>query len=295
MLAPTVLALAIALLSPQSTVNGGADNEISETPHRIITIAPNSAEIICALGACDLIVGVSKFCVYPPELQGRPKVGGLFDPDLEKIVMLRPTLVVLRGNSESVEQLCRQRAIALYQDQTERLGDIESCVWELGARLDRPDKAKQVVKRFRDELDAIRKRVANRPRPRVFVTIARQPDRLANLLTAGKGNFLDEMLDIASGDNVFGNVEMAYPQVSAESIIAHRPEVIIEFMPEVTMTPALEAALLDQWRKVGTVPAVAADRVYFVTDDNSLIPSLRYVEIIDKVSRLLHPEPTRDR
>ena len=76
------------------------------TPKRIITISPNSAESICDLGACDRIVGVDKFCVYPPSLQHRPRVGGLFDPDLEKIVALRPDLVVLRGHSDTLERLC---------------------------------------------------------------------------------------------------------------------------------------------------------------------------------------------
>ena len=263
-------------------------------PRRIITIAPNSAEIICALGVCDAIVGVRKFCVYPPELTGRPRVGGLFDPDLEKIVALRPDLVVLRGRNESVEQLCRNRNISVYEDKTETLKDIETCIAELGERLCRGEQAAEVVKRFRARLDAIRKRTANRPRPRVLLTISRQPDRLGNVLTSGKGTFLDEMLDIAGGENVFSHLDMAYPQVSTESIMAHRPDVIIELMPEIELTPALKEQMVRQWHQLGTIPAVARDRIYFLTDDHSLIPSLRYVNVIEKVSRLLHPEPAVD-
>jgi len=83
---------------------------------------------------------------------------------------------------------------------------------------------------------------------------------------------------------------MTYPQISLESIIAHNPDVIIELMPEVPVTEALERRMRDRWSQMQSIPAVANGRVFFMTDDNCLIPSLRYVEIIEKVSRILHPE-----
>ncbi|MGB2987696.1 MAG: cobalamin-binding protein [Phycisphaerae bacterium] len=289
------IGLVLALAFP-ATLRAGADGSGATTPapNRIITIAPNSAEIICALGACDRIIGVTKFCVYPPELQKRSRVGGLFDPDLEKIVALRPDFIVLRGRSESVERLCRERKIAIYYDKTDTLTDVETCITELGQLLGLTGEAAKLAERFRNRLDAIKKRTADRPRPRVLLTVSRQPDRLANLLTAGRGTFLDEMLKIAGGTNVFGRLDMMYPQVSAEGIIAQRPDVIIELMPEVKLTPALKKQMLDQWQRLGSIPAVAQDRIHFLTDDYCLIPSPRYVEIIEKVSRILHPEAQVD-
>ncbi|UCE60041.1 MAG: ABC transporter substrate-binding protein [Phycisphaerales bacterium] len=259
-------------------------------PQRIITIAPNSAEIICALGACKRIVGVSKFCTYPAELQRRPRVGGLFDPDIERMVALRPDLVVLRGRSDAVENLCRRLKTPIYMDQTDTLPGIETCIIELGEKLSLQPRAQELLKQFRIRLAAIRDRVADRPRPRVLLTISRQPDKMADILTTGKGTFLDQMLDVAGGVNVFGHLDMTYPQVSAESIIAQRPEVIIELMPEVDLTEALRRQILAQWSKLGSVLAVARKRIHFVADENCLIPSMRYVEIIEKVSKLLHPE-----
>jgi iron complex transport system substrate-binding protein len=290
--APTLVGLVVVilLLSVPWIVDAGEPLGHGN-PQRIVTIAPNSAEVICALGACDSIVGVSKFCVYPPELQSRPRVGGLFDPDLEKIIALRPDLIVLRGRSESVERLAAERGIAIHHDKTERLRDVETCILELGRRLGREKQADRLVATFRRRIDAVRKRVAGKPRPRVLLTISRQPDRLANLMTTGKGTFLDEMLAITGGANVFGHLDMAYPQVSREGIVARRPEVIIELMPEVKLTDALKRQMLEQWKTLGSIPAVADSRILFVTDDNALIPSPRYVEIIEKVSRIMHPEP----
>ena len=285
--AALVILLGGSVAGAQTRETAGAT---TTAPRRIITISPNAAEIICALGACEAIVAVSKFCVHPPELADRPRVGGLFDPNLEKIIALKPDLVVLRGRSESLAGLCSSRGIDLYQDPTERLSDVATCITELGGRLHKKKEATALVARFDKELEQIAKRVAGRPRPRVLLTVSRSPDRLANILTAGKGCFLSDMLEIAGGANVFGEVELAYPQVSPESIIAARPEVIVELMPETPMTDALREQVLKTWRSLGPIPAVTDGRVHLLSDDHCLVPSLRYVKIVGKVARLLHPE-----
>ena len=259
-------------------------------PQRIVTIAPNSAEVICALGACDRIVGVSKFCVYPKELLDRPKVGGLSDPDLERIAALRPDLLVMRGKNDALERLCEDLHIPIYKDETDTLPGIENCLRELGDRLGLNERAAELIREFHARLEAIRARNAGKPKPRVLLTVSRQPDRLANVLTTGKGTFLDQMIDIAGGINVFGHLDMIYPQVSPEGMLAQQPEVIIELMPDVKLTVALEKQLREQWRQVGSMPAVTHNRIYILTEENGLIPSPRYVEIIEKVARLLHPE-----
>ncbi|MEK7731792.1 MAG: helical backbone metal receptor [Planctomycetota bacterium] len=262
----------------------------SSPPQRIIAIAPNSAEVICALGACDRIVGVGKFCVYPPELLARPKVGGLSDPDLERIAALRPDLLVMRGRNDALERLCEDLHVPIYKDETDTLPGIENCLGELGTRLGLNEQAKAIIKDFRDRLDAIRARNVGKRPPRVLLTVSRQPDRLANVLTTGKGTFLDQMIEIACGINVFGHLDMIYPQVSPEGMLAQQPEVIIELMPDLKLTAALKEQMGEQWKQLGSMPAVTKNRIYVLTDENGLIPSPRYVEIIDKVARLLHPE-----
>ncbi len=285
-----VLGLAASANSPDPSKAPVEATSAPRGPQRIVTIAPNSAEVLCALGVADRIVGVSKFCVYPPELIERPRVGGLFDPDLERIVALRPDLLVLRGRSDSVESLCDRLDIPIYFDRTETLADVETGITELGRYLGCADEARSLRMDLRRRLQAIRDRVTGRQRPGVLLTVARRPGRLANVLTTGKGTFLHEMLEIAGGRNVFGHVDMPYPQVSAEGIVARRPEVIVELMPEVELTPAIRQEMLEQWRQLQGVPALDNDRVYFLTEDNCLIPSPRYVEIIERLSRLLHSE-----
>lgn len=264
-------------------------------PARIITIAPNSAEILCAIGAGDTIVGVDKFCVYPPELSERPRVGGLFDPNLERITTLRPDLVVLRGSSDDVEDLCRRLGVRVYHDPTERLTDIPRCIRELGEITGRRDAAAMVERRFAGQIETIRTRVAGvlagRTRPKVLITLARDPAELVDVFTAGPDTYVHELIEIAGGTNVYADTDMAYPTVSMESVLTRRPDVIIELMPEVHLTETLQAQMLDQWRQVGPTPALTGGRIHFVgsTMDHALIPSPRFPLVIEAIARLLHP------
>ena len=261
---------------------------------RIITLAPNAAEIIAALGESKRLVAVSKFCVYPPELTALPRIGGLFNPDLEAVIRLEPDLLVLRGRSESLERLCAQKQIRLYHDPTEGLDEIYTAIGELGDLLGRRQEARQLQHNMRRRLDRITAAVAGRPRPRVFITVARKPDSLAGLLTASRGTFVDEIITRAGGENVFADLAIDYPQVSPEAILTARPDVIIEAMPEAEPTQDLNHRVRDLWRRLGPIPATRNDRVYILTDDNALIPSPRVVDVIARVARWLHPEADWD-
>jgi iron complex transport system substrate-binding protein len=264
-------------------------------PHRIVVFAPSSAEIIAALGAADQLVAVGTFCTYPPEVAKLPKVGGLVDPDLEGLLRLRPDLVVVRGTIKEVEQLCEANRIRLFRDPTERLESLYEAIDRFGELLHRRDAAAKLAADIRRQLGRITASVAGRPRPRVFITVSRRdPDALAGLLTANNHTFIGESVALAGGDNVFADLAIDYPEVSPEAILAARPDVIIEAMPEAESSPALERRVREVWRKLGPIPATQNDRIYVMTDDNLLIPSPRVVETVAAMARLLHPEAAVD-
>lgn len=260
------------------------------TPQRIVTIAPNAAEIVAALGAADRLVGVSEFCVYPPSLAALPRVGGLFNPDLESILRLRPDLVIIRGSAPEVERLCRGAEIRVYHDPTENLEDIFTAIAQLGEILDRQSAAGALASKMRDRIAAIADAVKDKPRPRVFFSIARDPTSLARVSSAGADTFVDSLITLAGGENIFRHLEIAYPEVSLEDILTAKPDVIIEAMPEKKATPELKRQVTQQWRALGMMPAVRDGRVYVLTDGNLLIPSPRVVDSIARLAGILHPE-----
>lgn len=263
-------------------------------PRRIISISPNSTEIIAALGAADRLVAVSDFCVWPESVKKLPRVGGLFDVNLEAVLKLQPDLIVLRGRHHGVEQLCASSGIRLYRDRTESLADIFTTLDELGEILDCRAQAAVAQRTMRDRLATISKAVERRSRPRVLMTLARNADAISSVMVGGRGTFVDDMIAAAGGQNAFGDLSAAYPGVSQEAILVARPEVIIDAMPETKPTPELEAKIRRQWKELGPLPAVEKGRVYLLCDENATIPSPRIVDVIAKLARLFHPEAAID-
>ncbi|MCG8407025.1 MAG: helical backbone metal receptor [Phycisphaerales bacterium] len=260
-------------------------------PKRIVTIAPNAAEIIAALGEADRLVGVSRYCKYPPELSLKERVGGLIDPDLEKILRLKPDLVVIRGRIPEVERLCEANQIRLYRDPTQAFDDIFIAISQLGAILEKKTSAKKLIRDMRTQIDKIADAVSERPRPRVLFTTERNPDSLSRVITMGKNTFVDVIISRAGGENIFGDRKVLYPEVSLESILAAQPDVIIEVLPEIKdITETRRGKIIEQWRNLGNMPAAKNNRIHIITDNDLIIPSPRIVESIARMARLLHPE-----
>lgn len=220
-----------------------------------------------------------------------PRVGGLFDPNLELIMELEPDLVVVRGSNQSVHKMCSDRGIDMYSDPTERLEDVFVAIDELGARLACEESAATLKSRMRDELAAVRDAVRGVQRARVlFVVGRRTADAPAGVTTVGPNTFINDLLCIAGGENVFGDVDADYPDVSLEAIVAAAPDVIIEAQPESEPSDELTADVRQTWRRLKSLPAVATGRIFVITDDNVLIPSPRMARTARRMAALLHPE-----
>jgi iron complex transport system substrate-binding protein len=210
------------------------------------------------------------------------------------MLALRPDLVILRGASAPIEQLCMTNGIDLFCDRTEKFDDIYRNITELGQLLDQRERGEKLSRRMRERLKSIADAVAGRRPPRVLMTLARSPDAIASVMTASRGTFVDEMIRMAGGENVFAGLDMDYPTISTEAILVSRPEVIVDAMPELEMTPSLEAQIVEQWKAVGSTPAARDGRIHVLDEDHCYIPSPRIVEIIEKLARLFHPEVSLD-
>jgi iron complex transport system substrate-binding protein len=256
-------------------------------------MAPSSVEIMFELGAGDLLVGVSRFCSYPPQVRELPTVGGLYDPDFEQILMLRPDLLITRGSSAGVERLCRENGIRIYQDPADTLEDLYRAIREIGDLLGRNREAAALGGRIRGELEAIRERVGDRTQVRVLLTM-RQPGPIREIYTVGRGPYLNDLIEIAGGENIFGELEVPYPEVSAEEVLSRAPEAIVEMMPGATVNQAVRAAAIEHWRSIGPIPAAETKRVYLVAEDYALMPSPRITMTARLLAERFHPEVAFD-
>lgn len=272
---------------------GGTTRERgSGAPQRIVTTAPSAAELLFAIGAGDRVVGVGDWCRHPPEAESLPRVGGEYNPALEQMLALRPDLVVVQGKAEKIEAFCRHNAIRVLHLNTDTLATLRSGLHELGRAVGLEAEADRLAARIQAELAAVASRVAGRPRPRVFLCMGHSPGSLRGLSTAHGKSLFSSLLDIAGGENVLGDIDLAYPPVSKEQLLEREPEVILELHPGEELSEDARRQLVADWQAAASLPAVRNGRIHILTDDALLVPGPRVPLVARRLAQVLHPEMT---
>ena len=256
---------------------------------RIAIAAPSVCEIVFHLGCGDRVVGVSDFCTFPPEALKKEKIGGWLDPNRERIIALRPDLMMTQGKHESVATLCAERGIEFFTLEIDSLADIRGAMLAVGERLDADEQTTEAVRAWGATLARIRKRVANRPRPVVFLTFSRPPGKLTGLMTPGPGTFLADLVEVAGGENVFADARTKWPTISKETLVVRKPDVILELFPEGLDNGKREKLRAD-WQSLPNLPAVKNGRIHYLTGGHLLLPGPRALKTAEAMVRILHPE-----
>lgn len=269
-----------------------APNIFSTAPpvyRRIISIGPNVTETIVTLGAQDRLVGVSDFCRIPTTSTLR-RVGGPANPRYETISALRPDLIVMQFATPKIKSFAAERGIALAEVRMDSIATIEHDIGRLGKLLGREDAATSLTTAMRRELDELTGRVEKIPeasRPLVFLSVDRQAGSLAGILTASDKSFLGEALKLAGGRNAFAEMKSAYPEISRESLVARRPEVILELCGK-QVDPAAAKQLASDWQSMGSLPAVANKRIRVIAGEDVLVPGPRLAHTIRAIHDALY-------
>lgn len=275
------ICLAVAALAAQP----------ARASRRIVSLVPNVTEMVYAIGAGSRMVGVSSYDTYPPEVKTLPGVGALLDPNLERILSLKPDLVVIYGSQDDLKQQLTRAGIAVFAYRHAGLERITSTIRELGAQLDERAAAEALALRIEHGIDDVRRRVSGRPRPRTMLVFGRERLALRGMYVSGGIGFIHDMLNAAGGENVFADVATESVQATTEQIIARRPDAIIEARAANSAFPIGERdAERRAWNALGSVPAVRNGRVYFLFDDRIVIPGPRIVEGTLAIARALHPD-----
>jgi len=237
---------------------------------RIVSLAPSLTETLFALGLGDRVVGVDDYSVWPAAARAKERIGGLFNPNLEKIVSLRPDLALLLPSEHDVAAKLRGLGVASLIVPVETLADVERSFVAIARRCGVAPAGERLAASWRAEL-------APRPVPgalAVMLSVGRQPGRLTGILAAARGTFLDELLVRLGAVNVFADAATRYPQVGLEEVVARAPRVILELRSD-PAPPALAAALVHDWRQLPTVPAVREGRIFVIAGDYVLVPGPR--------------------
>jgi iron complex transport system substrate-binding protein len=248
----------------------GRSVKINPEPHRIISLAPSVTETLFALGLGDRIVGVTSYCDYPPEAAQKERVGDTLRPGMEKIVALKPDLVIASTASQ-LEQFVRrldELGVPIYVTNPRGIDDVLASIERIGEITGAEERAVELTRALRARIDATEQRVAPLEKQRVLFILGTEP-----LITAGATSFVTDLITRAGGKSISDDAPGDYPQYSLETAVAKQPEVIF-----------LQAGESELPSRLKQTPAARSGRVYRLNDDLLLRPGPRIVEGLEQMA-----------
>lgn len=266
-----------------------AQVQTAPAARRIVSLVPATTEMLFAMGAGDRLVGVGTFDRFPPETDKLPRVGGLIDPDTERILALRPDLVIVYNTQSELKQRLDRSGVPYFNYEHRALPDVMQTIHAIGARLGMSPAAETVALGMERALAEVRRSVAGRPRPRTMLVFGREREALRGVYASGGYGFLADLLDVAGSGNVFGELKQERVQASIEIILARRPDVIIELRYGDDARAYNVETELAPWRTLASVPAVRNRRLHLLVGNEFVVPGPRLVQAAVRLARTLHP------
>jgi iron complex transport system substrate-binding protein len=248
-------------------------------PQRIITLAPNLTEIVYALGAGDRLVGNTTYCDYPAEAKKVEKVGDTLQPNIEKIIALKPDVILITTASqlETFTKQLDERGIPIFVTEPHDLEGVFRSIKTLGDLLGQQEQSDKLVGDLRARTSAVEDRIKSLPVVTVFYQVSPSP-----LWTAGRRSWITDLIKRAGGQSVTAEVEGEWMRYSDEAAMASKPEAIIMATggeEKMEVAPALQKS-----------PAALNKRVYGISGDYLSRPGPRLVDGLEQMARALHPE-----
>ncbi len=277
---------------PQTlTDDAGRSVTLAAEPQRIVSLAPSNTEIVCALDACDRLVGVTDFDDYPAEVAAIDKVVTFAQVDVEAVVAADPDLVLAAGNELTPTSVIDQLAgldlpvLVLYPDS---LDEVAADIELVGSAIGRADAAADVVDDMQARISDVEAAVAGLDRPRTFYEVSVFE---GTIYTAGEGSFLASLIETAGGAPITGDALST--AIEIEELVAADPELIL--LGDATYDPTITPESVAGRPGWATMTAVSAGNVVVVTDDILITrPGPRIVDGLEALVRAIHHDAMGD-
>lgn len=239
--------------------DAGLTVTVNKPALRVVSIAPHVTELLFAAGGGSHIVGAVNYSDYPEAAKQIPRIGSNREIDMERLIALKPDLIVAWRHNSSERQIdmVRQLGVPVFQSDPQSLDSIPESVLRLGRLMGTDAAAKVEATRLREQLASLRARFANRAPVRVFYQVWDKP-----LYTLSGKHIITDAMKLCGGENIFDKLTVTAPVVTLESVLQANPEVIIA-------TAEKNYGGVDLWKPYGTLHAVRSNNLF--TLDGSLL------------------------
>ncbi|MDR2720010.1 MAG: cobalamin-binding protein [Nitrososphaerota archaeon] len=269
------------------TDDDGTEVTINSVPQRIVSLAPSSTEALFAVGAGDQVIGVTDFCDYPQAVitgkeTGRiTSIGNYWMPAIEPIIALEPDLVIACGGGASDEAASKLRSMGytVIVLDPHTVNDVINNLDVVGKATGHEKEAISVMDSLYARVDAIANKIADiTDKPKIYVEISDDP-----LMTVGPDSYMEDLIVLAGGKNIFDDALTPYPVIGSEGVISKNPDIILS-----AFTPIDSFSARSGWSSIN---AIKNDQVYKLEDDGIYVrPGPRFIDALEDLSQIIHPD-----
>jgi len=257
----------------------GSTVRLASPPRRVVSLAPSLTEIVFLLGRQERLAGVTRYCNFPPVAASLPKIGGVSDPDVERVVALAPDLVLCTtdGNPREKVRALEEMGIPCFAVAPQDLASVFATIERVGVLLGAADRGRAEAAALRRRAERARAAAPNgRETPRVLFAVSTSP-----VIAAGAGTFMDELVRLSGGRNVAAGYAGRYPRLAVEDLVAARPDVV--FVAGMTGVDRFPEEVT-RWKEI---PAFRDGAVHTLDGDVATRPGPRLVDALEQVSAVL--------
>lgn len=256
---------------------------------RIVSLAPSVTEVLFELGLGDKVVGVTRFCRYPPEAQSIPAIGGFYDVSFESLLKRKPTLVVGLREHSDIRDSSRRFGIATQEVDHSTVEGIKRSITTIADLCGISRVGVEKVEDLEHRERSLRESTRGMPHFKTLVAVGRTHEGASpsGVYVSGKDGFYTGVLALVGLHNVNQEPTVAIPTLSSEGIMALAPEVIVEVVSADDPHNDEDQAAL--WRKFPNIPAVKNERVMTLRGDYASIPGPRYIRVAEDLALSLKP------
>jgi len=251
---------------------------------RIVALSPCVNEIVFALGLGNEIVGNTTYCKYPKKSLSIPKVGGYFNPSLEKILALDPSLVLMQENNYKLNDKLKQLNIKTKVIKIDRLSSIKDSILDIGKILKRDEKAQKIIDKIDLELEKLKHITKNK---KILIVMGHNTSLASRIFVAGQNLYFDDIINASGNTNALQSKRKGQPVLNMENIIACNPDIVILLSHSMKEKGLTRDVLINPWKEL-PINAGKTNSIYIIDKLYAGIPSDRLVYFLQDFQWILN-------
>ena len=285
-------AMVLRLALPGAGDASNGDDRRARVHTRVVSMAPGITETLYAVGADAAVIGVTRYCTFPPDAQENTDIGGFFDPNYETIVQLQPDLVILYPFHDEAQAKLGALGIETLVVDHRTLPGILDSITMIGAATGHDAEAELLLNELTSRAERVEKHTAGLRRPSVLVSAGRDKGsgQLTEIYASGQNSWYNSLLEMAGGTNAYTSDMIQFPTISVEGLIELDPDVIVEMVRGIELQSYSAEDIIEEWETIPELRAVKSGRVYVLGGDHTTVPGPRFVLVLEDLARVLHPE-----